>query len=245
MKTLGLLGGMSWESTAVYYRFLNQLVRERMGGLHSCSIILNSLDFSEIEACQANGDWKQAGQILIAAAQQLERAGAKALVICTNTMHKLAGEIESAINMPLIHIADATAIEIKKRDLKRPLLLATRYTMEQDFYKGRLLEKHGINVVIPDEDARVIVHNAIYQELCKGVISAESKKQFLDIIVAAIANGIDCVILGCTEIGMLIQQSDVAIPVLDTTLLHAEAAVDFALSETVDGKSVRKQAEFA
>ncbi|MFK7857016.1 MAG: aspartate/glutamate racemase family protein [Granulosicoccus sp.] len=230
MKTIGLIGGMSWESTVSYYQQLNILARQRLGGLHSANLLLWSFDFAEIEACQARGDWQEATRMMIVAATSLEQAGAQCIVICTNTMHKMAAEVQEAIDIPLIHIADATAASIKASHVKRPLLLATAYTMEQDFYTGRLMQQHSINVATPSELNRVDVHRIIYDELCQGVIKEASKKRYLEIIAEAECTGVDGVIFGCTEVGLLIQQADTLLPVFDTTSLHAKAAMDFALT---------------
>jgi aspartate racemase len=229
MKTLGLIGGMSWESTALYYRYLNEIARERLGGLHSAQLLLWSFDFAVIEECQAKGDWAEATRLMVKAAQDLERGGAEALVICTNTMHKMAAEVQDSVTIPLIHIADATAAAVQAQGLQRPALLATRYTMEQDFYKGRLQHSHSIDVVVPDDAGRTIVHDIIYNELCVGIIRSESKAAYQAVIDKLVAEGADSVILGCTEIGMLVKPDDVAVPVLDTTRIHCEVAMDFAL----------------
>lgn len=231
MKTIGLLGGMSWESTAIYYRLLNELVRERLGGLHSAKLVLVSVDFAEIAEFQHAGDWHGAGHLLAGAARQLEAAGAECLVICTNTMHKLAGEIEATVSIPLIHIADATAGAIRRTGVKRPALLATRFTMEQDFYRQRLADRHGIEAVVPDEAGRAKVHRIIYDELCRGIVKPESKAVYLDEIARLRSQGADGVVMGCTEITMLIGQQDFDIPVFDTTAIHAEAAIAFALGD--------------
>ncbi|WP_298822476.1 aspartate/glutamate racemase family protein [uncultured Roseibium sp.] len=230
MKTIGLLGGMSWESTSIYYQLLNRLTRERLGGLHSAKCLLWSFDFAEIEAAQASGNWQLATQMLIAAAERLERGGADCLVICTNTMHKMAGDIQIASVLPLIHIADATAPAITQAGCRAPLLLATGYTMEQDFYKGHLRDRHGIDVRIPEPDDRAEVHRIIYEELCRGEVWADSKQTFLDIVEKEVSGGADAVIFGCTEIGLLLKPEDFSIPAFDTTVLHARAALDFALS---------------
>ncbi|WP_298959894.1 aspartate/glutamate racemase family protein [uncultured Roseibium sp.] len=230
MKTIGLLGGMSWESTSIYYQLLNRLTRERLGGLHSAKCLLWSFDFAEIEAAQASGNWQLATQMLIAAAERLERGGADCLVICTNTMHKMAGDIQIASALPLIHIADATAPAITQAGCRAPLLLATGYTMEQDFYKGHLRDRHGIDVRIPEPDDRAEVHRIIYEELCRGEVWADSKQTFLDIVEKEVSGGADAVIFGCTEIGLLLKPEDFSIPAFDTTVLHARAALDFALS---------------
>ncbi|TIO75136.1 MAG: aspartate/glutamate racemase family protein [Mesorhizobium sp.] len=231
MKTLGLLGGMSWESTAIYYRLLNEIVRERVGGLHSAKLLLYSFDFAEIAERQHAGDWEGAGVLLVEAARGLEAAGAQGLVICTNTMHKLADEVQAAVSIPLIHIADATARAVVHAGVKHPALLATRFTMEQDFYKGRLADKYGLQPVVPDQAGRDMVHRVIYDELCQGVVSEPSKAAYVDEIARMRREEtVDSVIMGCTEITMLIGQGDFDIPVFDTTRIHAEAAVDFALS---------------
>ncbi len=229
MKTIGLIGGMSWESTVVYYQLLNRLARERLGGLHSAELILWSFDFAEIEALQAAGDWAAATARMVAAAESVERGGADCLVICTNTMHRMADSVQAAVDIPLIHIADATAAAIKAAGAKAPLLLATRYTMEQDFYKGRLKDAHGIEVRIPDAAARSVVHDIIYDELCQGVVRPESKARYLEVVRAAEAAGADGIIFGCTEIGLLVTPEDFRMPAFDTTELHARAALDFAL----------------
>lgn len=235
MKTIGLIGGMSWESTIVYYQLLNRMARERLGGLHSAKLLLWSFDFAEIEKLQAAGDWKAAGEAMVRAGQSIEKGGAECIVICTNTMHKLADQVIEATSIPLIHIADATAVEIKKKKSKRPLLLATRYTMEQNFYKGHLRSVHGIEVAIPDDAGRTIVHDVIYDELCKGVIRPESKQKYLEVVhQAREVDGVDSIIFGCTEVGLLIQQDDFDIPSFDTTALHAKAALDFALGDELN-----------
>jgi len=231
MKTLGLIGGMSWESTAIYYRLLNEIVRERLGGLHSAKLLLWSFDFAEIAGRQHTGDWEGAGVLLVEAARRLEAGGAEGLVICTNTMHKLADAVQAAVSIPLIHIADATAHAVVGAGVKRPALLATRFTMEQDFYKGRLADKYGLQPVVPDQAGRDMVHRVIYDELCQGVVRPESKSAYLDEVGRMRrADGVDGVIMGCTEITMLIGQGDFDLPVFDTTRIHAEAAIDFALA---------------
>lgn len=231
MKRLGLIGGMSWESTAVYYRLLNAAIRERLGGLHSADLILRSFDFAEIEALQLTDDWEGAAAVLSDAARDLESAGAQGLLICTNTMHKVAASIQQAVGVPLLHIADATADALQRHGLSRPLLLATRYTMEQDFYLGHLKERHGIDVTVPVAPQRDTVHSIIFDELCVGKITESSKQAYLDIIADRHASdGVDGVILGCTEIGLLIGQQDLELPVLDTTQIHVDTAVDFLLS---------------
>ncbi|MBP2290327.1 aspartate/glutamate racemase family protein [Azospirillum rugosum] len=233
MKTLGLIGGMSWESTAIYYRHLNEIARDRLGGLHSAKLLLWSVDFAEIAERQHAGDWDGAATLLVDVARRLEGAGAEALVICTNTMHKLAGAVEAAVGIPLVHIADATAGRLKAAGVKRPALLATRFTMEQDFYTGRLRDRHGLDVLVPDEAGRALVHRVIYEELCRGEVKADSKAAYLAEIERLRAAGADSVILGCTEITMLIGAGDTDLPVFDTTRIHAEAAMDVALGDTV------------
>ncbi|WP_305984064.1 aspartate/glutamate racemase family protein [Roseibium sp. MMSF_3544] len=232
MKTIGLLGGMSWESTVTYYQVLNRMTQARLGGLHSAKCLIWSFDFAEIEAAQAAGDWGRATDLMSAAARNLERGGADCLVVCTNTMHKMAHDVQQAIDIPLLHIADATAPAVKTAGCKAPLLLATAYTMEQDFYKGHLRDKHGINVRVPGSDDREEVHRIIYEELCKGEIWADSKQTLLEIVEKETQAGSDGVIFGCTEIGLLVSAEDFAVPSFDTTTLHAEAALDYALNQT-------------
>ncbi len=233
MKTIGLLGGMSWESSLEYYRLINQLVRERLGGLHAAQCLLWSFDFAEIEALQAAGDWDGAAQRMVEAAQALERGGADALVICTNTMHKLAPHVEAAMSIPLLHIADTTAQQIVQDGLNTIGLLGTRYTMEQDFYKGRLIERFGLKVITPEAADRTIVHQVIYDELCQGRVHDESRREYLRIIDQLVEQGAQGVILGCTEITLLVKPEHTAIRLYDTTYLHALAAVEWAL----DGKA--------
>ena len=229
MKTIGLLGGMSWESTALYYRAINEGIKQRLGGLHSAEIAMVSVDFQEIETLQMRGDWQAAGERLAAAARQAEAAGAEFLLICTNTMHKVAPQIEDAISIPLLHIADATADRIKDQGLQTIGLLGTRFTMEQDFYAGRLQEKHGLEVIIPPPEERDIVHRVIYDELVLGIVREESRRQFLEIMENLQSRGAQGIIEGCTEIVMLVQQEHTEIPLFDTTAIHAESAVDHAL----------------
>ncbi|TPN77637.1 aspartate/glutamate racemase family protein [Mesorhizobium sp. CU2] len=231
MKTLGLIGGMSWESTAIYYRLLNEIVRERLGGLHSAKLLLWSFDFAEIAERQHAGDWAGAGALLVEAARKLETGGAEGLVICTNTMHKLAGEVQAAVSVPLIHIADATGRAVVEAGVKRPALLATRFTMEQEFYKGRLAEKYDLQPIVPDQAGRDMVHRVIYDELCQGIVKPESHAAYVgEVGRMRREDQVDSVIMGCTEITMLIGRGDFDFPVFDTTRIHAEAAVDFALS---------------
>jgi len=230
MKRIGLIGGMSWESTAEYYRLLNTGVRDRLGGLHSADLVLRSFDFADIEHLQVADEWSQATDVLARAARELERAGAACLLICTNTMHKVAESVQDAVDIPLLHIADATAEAIKRQSLHRPLLLATRYTMEEPFYRDRLRDRHGIGVVIPGPAQRDLIHRVIFEELCMGEISDPARRAYLEIIGhRQQADGVDSVILGCTEIGLLIGPADTSLPVLDTTAIHVEAALDFAL----------------
>lgn len=231
MKTIGLIGGMSWESTAVYYQLLNQLTREHCGGLHSAQLLLWSFDFAEIEKLQANNDWEAATGEIVDAAKRLESGGAECILICTNTMHKMADAVQSEIKVPLIHIADATAIAIKATNVTKPLLLATKYTMEQDFYKGHLREHHGVDVVIPDAAERDIVHQIIYDELCQGIVSSESRSKYQNIVQSALDKGADAVIFGCTEVGLLLKHDDVPVATFDTTELHVRAALKFALTK--------------
>jgi aspartate racemase len=228
MRTIGIIGGMSAESTAHYYAEINKGVREKLGGLHSAEIVMWSVDFAEIAAMQSKGQWDLAGKHLATIAKRLEGAGADCLVLATNTMHKLAPEIQDATHIPLLHIADATAEAIKAAGLKRPGLMATAYTMEQDFYVGRLRNSHGLVVIVPDEADRKKTHAIIYDELCKGVTREDSRNAYVKIAQRLKYAGADCLILGCTEVGMLLNQSNVPMPVFDTTLIHAAAAVSFA-----------------
>jgi len=228
MKTIGLLGGMSWESTLGYYRLINEGVKKALGGLHSAKIAMYSVDFEPIEKLQHTGDWEGTAKILSTAAQNVQAAGADFLLICTNTMHKVAPEIEAAVQIPLLHIADATAEKLVSEGLKSVGLLGTAFTMEQDFYKGRLIRNYGLKVLVPNEDDRRIVHNIIYQELCLGKIDSHSKTEYLRIIDTLAAQGAEAVILGCTEIGMLVNQSDTTVRLLDTTAIHAGKAVAYA-----------------
>ncbi|MGL9720236.1 aspartate/glutamate racemase family protein [Symbiopectobacterium sp.] len=229
MKTLGLIGGMSWESTVPYYHLINERVQQRLGGLHSAKLILHSVDFHDIEQLQAQGAWEQAAQRLSEIALGLRQAGTEAIVICTNTMHKVADQVESASQLPVLHIADATADSLKQRNMTRVGLLGTRYTMEQDFYRGRLRERHGIDVIIPQPDQRDEINRVIYDELCRGVLLDRSREAFSIIIDRLALQGAEGVILGCTEIPLLIHQSDTKIPLFDTSYLHAIAAADYAL----------------
>ncbi|MGL3998512.1 aspartate/glutamate racemase family protein [Pantoea eucalypti] len=230
MKVIGLLGGMSWESTALYYRILNQQVKQRLGGLHSAELVLYSVDFQHIEQLQAAGEWQQAGEILADAARNLERAGAQFIVLCTNTMHKVAAQISAATDIPLLHIADATGRRIQQAGVHKVGLLATRFTMEQDFYRGRLHEQFGLEVITPDEADRLFVHEVIYQELCLGEINPASRRRYREIMQQLVAQGAEAIILGCTEITLLVDATDASVPLFDTTLIHAEEAVIQALS---------------
>ncbi len=229
MKVVGLLGGMSWESTVGYYREINKGIKDSLGGLHSAKIAMYSVDFDPIEKLQHNGDWEGTAKILSEAANNVQLAGADFLLICTNTMHKVAPQIEKAINIPLLHIADATAEVLVKKGIKTVGLLGTAFTMEQDFYKGRLKDKYNITVLIPDEADRKIVHNVIYKELCLGNSIPASKTEYLRIIASLANKGSEAVILGCTEIGMLVDQTDTEITLLDTTYIHAQKAVEWAI----------------
>ncbi|MEU1506318.1 aspartate/glutamate racemase family protein [Kitasatospora sp. NPDC005748] len=231
MRTIGLIGGMSWESTAEYYRLLNEFTRERLGGLHSARCVIYSVDFAEIERLQVQGRWTEAGEILAAAARALEAAGADMVLICTNTMHKVADRVESAVSIPLLHLADATATAVRAAGLRRVGLLGTAFTMEQDFYRGRL-ETGGLDVRVPDADGRAIVHHVIYQELCLGVVREESRAAYRKVITDLVADGAEGIILGCTEIELLIGSEDSPVPVFPTARLHAAAAVHAALSGT-------------
>jgi aspartate racemase len=231
MKTIGLLGGMSWESSIEYYRIINETVRKRLGGLHSAKSIMYSVDFADIELLQEQGRWNEATALMIDGAERLERGGADFLIICTNTMHKMAEAVEAQIQIPLLHIADATAETLKAQGIKQVGLLGTQFTMEQDFYKGRLTEKHGLKVLVPNQGEREIIHRVIYDELCVGVVSSSSKEAFKQVINQLAERGVEGVILGCTEIGLLIGEKDSPVPVFDTTKIHAVAAVEYALSE--------------
>lgn len=223
MKTIGLIGGMSWESTVTYYQVINDTVKEKLGGLHSAKILLYSVDFAEIEKCQSNGEWDKSAEILGEAAKNLEKAGADFIVICTNTMHKVAPQIQKMIDIPIVHIADATAEELKKKHIKRVALLGTKYTMTQDFYKDRITQ-NDIEVIIPDTDDIELVNSVIYDELCVGKIKDSSRKEYVRIINDMKQEGAEGVILGCTEIGLLIKQSDSSLPVFDTTEIHGKVA---------------------
>jgi aspartate racemase len=231
MKTIGLIGGMSWESTITYYRVINQTIKEKLGGFHSAKCILVSVDFQEIEQCQADGDWGKSAAILSEAARALEKAGADFIVICTNTMHKIAPEIRKSIHLPILHIAEMTAIELKKAGITRVGLLGTKYTMQQDFYKQVLID-NGIEVIIPEEKEIQIVNTVIYDELCLGIISGTSKQEYLKIISGLTARGAQGVILGCTEIGLLVDQEDTSTRLFDTTMIHAKSAALESITDT-------------
>ncbi|WP_370545805.1 aspartate/glutamate racemase family protein [Edwardsiella tarda] len=230
MKTIGLLGGMSWESSAEYYRIINQGVREHLGPTASASVVLWSFNFAEIEALQHQGDWSTLSERMVDAAQRLQGAGADVLLICTNTMHRMAPALESALSIPLIHIADPTAAAIKVAGLRKVGLLGTAFTMEQDFYKGRLSERHGLEVIVPEADDRATVHRIIYDELVAGQITPSSRAAYRQVIARLVQAGAEAVILGCTEIMLLVQPEDSAVPLFDTTELHAAAAVEAALN---------------
>ncbi|MFY0666238.1 MAG: aspartate/glutamate racemase family protein [Natronospirillum sp.] len=232
MLTIGLIGGMSWESTQVYYRLINEYVRAQLGGLHSAKLVLYSVDFAEIEVLQHQGDWAATSVILSTAAQALERGGADCVVICTNTMHKVAPDIEKAVSIPLLHIADATAKALLADGITQVGLLGTRFTMEQAFYRERL-EAQGVEVIVPDEKQRDVVHSIIYEELCMGVIKSESKAAYMDVVASLVGRGAQGVILGCTEIGLLVQQADTATKLYDTTEIHAAQAVRWALADSM------------
>jgi amino-acid racemase len=230
LKTIGLIGGMSWESTVPYYRQINETIKERLGGLHSAKIVLYSVDFHDIEQLQHAGDWDAAGAVLAEAARSLEAAGSDFLVLCTNTMHKVAPTIEAAVTIPLLHIADSTAAQIKQAGHSTVGLLGTRFTMEQAFYRGRLSERHGLRVVVPNERDRDTIHRIIYEELCLGIILAESRGECRRIMESLVAQGADAIILGCTEISLLVSQQDTKVPLFDTTAIHARAAAEEALA---------------
>ncbi len=231
MKTIGLLGGMSWESTALYYRWINEGVNEKLGQLHSAKLVMISVDFQEIEHLQHAHRWEKAGRLLAAYARQIQVAGADFLLLCTNTMHKVADAIEEAIDIPFLHIADATAEAIKQRGISTVGLLGTRFTMEEAFYAQRLQEKHGLTVLVPEEADRDLIHRVIYQELVKGIINERSRNEYLTIIHRLIQRGAEGIIAGCTEIGMLIQQQHIPVPLFDTAYIHARRAVEMALGE--------------
>lgn len=231
MKTIGLIGGMSWESTVPYYRLINEAIKDRLGGLHSAKLVLYSVDFHDIERFQHAGDWEAAGAHLAQAARALEAAGADFLVMCTNTMHKVAPRIEAAVDIPLLHIADPTAVEIKHAGYASVGLLGTRFTMEDAFYRDRLSARHGLRVLVPDAEDRDTVHRIIYEELCLGAVLPESRSEYQRIMQSLAAQGAEAIILGCTEISLLVSQEDSAVPLFDTTAIHAWAAAEMALVE--------------
>ncbi len=233
MKTIGLIGGLSWESSIEYYRIINETVRGALGGLHSASCLMYSFDFQEIETLQHQNDWAEATRRMVTAAQNLERGGADFVMICSNTMHKMAGEVEAAVSIPLLHIADATGEKIRTAGYQSIGLLATRFTMEEDFYRGRLAERFGLDVLVPEADEREQIHAVIYDELCQGIIKDESRKIYQQAIQNLGTRGAQAVILGCTEIGLLIKPQDSVLPTFDTTQIHAEAATEFALQTGV------------
>ena len=237
MKTIGLIGGMSWESTAVYYRRLNEQVRNLCGGLHSAEIVMRSVNFESIVAMQISGDWDGAASVLRRIACELEAAGADCVLICTNTMHKLADDVQGSIRIPLLNIIDITAHNVKAAGACRPLLLATSYTMEHTFYRERMCKRHGLDIFVPEAEDRTAVHDIIFSELCRGVIREASRKSYMNIIDRGRRAGADSVILGCTEIGLLIQPNNIDLPTFDSTLLHADAAVDFALGDRPFGRA--------
>ncbi len=232
MKTIGLLGGMSWESTLVYYRLINQGVRERLGGLRSAPMVLNSLDFAEIEPLQVGGDWPALTQLLVDAARRVEQAGAEGLIVATNTMHKVADEIQAAIDIPLIHVVDVTAAALERDGIERVGLLGTRFTMEDGFWRERLQQRFGIETIIPAPEEMTAINQVIFEELCHGVIRDASRRRYLQVIASLSQRGARAVILGCTEIGMLVGPDDIPVPLYDTTELHAAAAVGFAVGES-------------
>ena len=230
MKKIGMIGGMSWESSIEYYRIVNQTVREKLGGLHSAKSIMYSVEFAEIEVLQHQGRWDELASIMIEAARSLEKGGADFVIICTNTMHKLYDEVQANIKIPMLNIADATAEKIKTEGIDKIALLGTRFTMEEDFYKGRLVDKYGLEVIIPSLEQMEIVHRVIYDELCAGIIKPDSKQKYAEIIQRLVAKGAGGVILGCTEIGLLVKPENSSVPLFDTTEIHAKAAVEYALA---------------
>ena len=229
MKTIGLIGGMSWESSIEYYRIINETVKAKLGGLHSAKSLMYSVDFAEVEILQHQGRWPEASNMLVEAAKNLETGGADFIVLCTNTMHKVADNIQSNVKIPFLHIADATAQRVRDSGIQRIGLLGTRFTMEEDFYKGRLSQNYGLDVSVPNFQAREVIHRVIYDELVVGRIEQASKARFIDIIEQMVHQGAEGIILGCTEIGLLVHQDDSPVPLFDTTRIHAEAAVEYAL----------------
>jgi aspartate racemase len=230
MRRIGLLGGMSWESSAEYYRLVNEAVRDRLGGLHSADCLLRSVDFADVEALQREGDWDRAGALLAREARDLVAAGAELIALCTNTMHKVAGAVTEAVDVPLVHIADTTAAAVREAGLRRVGLLATAYTMEQDFYVGRLREAHGLEVLVPGDADRALVHRVIYDELCLGRVLDDSREEYRRVMRDLAGRGAEGILLGCTEIDLLVGPADAPVPVFDTTRLHAERIVDLALA---------------
>ena len=230
MKTIGMLGGMSWESTTSYYKAINEGIKAKKGGLHSAKICMYSVNFDEIEKLQHQGNWHETAVILANAAKSVEAGGADFLLICTNTMHKVADQIQASISIPILHVADATATKLIADGITKVGLLGTRFTMEQDFYKSRLINQFGIDVIVPSPDEMSIVHKVIYDELCQGIINSDSKDQYLTIVHNLFEQGAEAVILGCTEIALLLKQEDTDVPLYDTTAIHASSAVDMALS---------------
>ena len=230
MLTIGLIGGMSWESTQSYYQLINRQIKHTLGGLHSAKLVLVSVDFAEIEACQRLGDWHAAGEILSQAARRLEAAGADFFMICTNTMHKVADQVCAAVNIPLLHIADTTALQLQKKQITKVALLGTRFTMQEDFYKGRLQQQFNIDVIVPSDQQQQQIHDIIYQELCLGKIEAASRQVFISIMQEMAMQGAAGIILGCTEIGLLVSQEDCTVELFDTVAIHATSAVQLALT---------------
>ena len=231
MKTVGLLGGMSWESTVPYYQTINRVVGERLGGLHSAKVVMYSVDFHDIEQLQHAARWTEAGEILVTAARAVQRAGAEFLILCTNTMHKVAPQIEAAVDLPLLHIADATATRVKAAGLRRMGLLGTKFTMEEDFYRGRLERRHGIEVLVPPAEQRAMVHRVIYEELCRGRVMEDSRQRYRRAVCDLVQQGAEGVILGCTEIGLLLGPQDADVPLFDTAQIHAEEAALYSVAQ--------------
>ena len=229
MKTIGLIGGMSWESSIEYYRIINQEVRKALGGVHSAKSVMVSLDFGEIEELQMKGDWEEATRVMLQSAREVEKGGADFLLICTNTMHIMADDVQAGVDIPLLHIADATAQAVKEQGLKSVGLLGTRFTMEKEFYRGRLEKAHKLKVFVPDQSGRELVHNVIYDELVQGLIKDDSRQRYKKVIQNLVKDGAEGIVLGCTEIGLLVKRDDVSVPVFDTMEIHALAAVDAAL----------------
>jgi aspartate racemase len=232
MKTIGMIGGMSWESSLEYYRIVNQSVKAKLGGFHSAKCVLYSVDFEEVERLQHRDEWESLTRLMIFTAQKVKKAGADFIIICTNTMHMMADEVQASVQIPLLHIVDVTAEAIKAKKQNRVGLLGTRFTMEHDFYKGRLRDKYGFEVLIPGKEERQIIHDILYSELCLGEVKELSKNKFKDIIQNLVDRGAQGVILGCTEIPLIVAQKDYAIPLYDTTALHAQAAVEYAIRQT-------------